>query len=58
MSEVEMMKNFGFTENEIHLITMEFFCNQKGYREIAKILGKKEIRVRKQIAHLMSELVA
>ncbi len=49
---------FGFTTEELNVMIKEYFYNQKGYRAIAKMLEKDETKVRKQIAQLMSELVA
>ena len=49
---------FGFTTEELNVMIKEYFYNQIGYRRIAKMLEKDETKVRKQIAQLMSELVA
>lgn len=54
----EPMEDFGFSTEEKDFMVKEYMYNQVGYRAIAKALGKDEIMVRKQIAQLMSELVA
>mgnify|MGYP003504783979 CR=1 FL=1 len=56
--EKNIKGDFGFTKEEIDFMKSEYFYNNKGYRAIATILEKDEIKVRKQIAQLMSELVA
>lgn len=49
---------YGFTKEEVDFMAKEYIYNHKGYRAIAKMMGKNEIIVRKQIALTVSELVA
>lgn len=47
-----------FTDDEIEFMKQKYLYEQVGYRAIASMIGKDELKVRKQIAQIVSETVA